>query len=1666
MLLFVFILLGVASQSFMLQMATGHLWASGESVASLALSLLPRMAIAQTPLPDLLIDKRVSNPSPLPGETFIYTIRYRCASLTENCLAAQIADTVPPDLEIASFSGVSGNIATVNQGNNTITWDLESGNEAGQLEAGSAGLVSIWARFPVCGAQSSTPGAILSNIAIFSEARAGSVSSLANSADITVPTIEDCPLPPAPDPTGFSKTGASNIAPGVSSHNFRINLPANASGTSYVMSDNTPSGMTLKRIRLGGANSVLGQAGATVDLLCGGIWYANAFNNALNLATHLRGDAALNCTTEPTFGTDDGDSLFTNVEAFRVTVPDGTAAGGRIDLSYAIDSTYPVGGTIVNSAIITEAAGIDVNGDGASGEVLEASSQVNLLEAYPIFRTNKLFIVQPGYFNRETPASSILDGNGNLPEFIQSPNNSRYTDLDLTTVYLAENDAVWAVSGRIDRFSATGQNIVDPVVIDDLPPEFDFIEDTETGNFIQVAVPDPAGIADAYNPFMNPACRSPIITIIDDFDGTRDRIILEFPGCILYGGLDRTAALGFYISARLKAGTSAGMATENTMQATTTSLTALKCGTGANAQITDTCTNQGNGVTIPNLLIASANKTVQGLLNTEFPSLNDLGQTNQDGSAVYELIIDHVGNVDYTQIDLVDILPFIGDTGVIDLSSRGSAWSMELAAPILIERYDPSMNLWFAVPASDLSLGPYYSSSTDPCRLDLFGLELAVDEGQAINPPGCEANPWTGPTATSAVGARSFGFRFAPATPLRPGEKLRTQVSVQPLMGEINATSGDIAWNSFAYGVTLNDPENGGTPTTLLATEPLGAGVELIETSTTAAIGDLVWLDSNNNGIQEIGEPPIANVRVNLYAADGSTPILDTSGNQKSTTTGTNGTYLFWGLAPNTPYVIRLDNATDYAPTAPLYGYILTTAETSGNETTDSDAILSVTNGYPEISATTGAAGTEVRTYDFGFINPASVGNYVWDDQNGDGVQDNEEPGFAEITITLLDSNGAIVDTQVTDATGRYHFRDVVPGLYSIQFDPNSLPVTRTFTAQGISGNVATDSDANASSGETAQFVLLAGQNDLTWDAGLIQPPPSPASIQGRAWSDLNDDGQDNQNEPGVPGVQVLLVDSLGLPIASTFTDVTGEYLFDNLTPSQIYQVIFVSDNTQMITTNQDVLGDDTIDSDANPTTGETPPVTPVASELISDIDVGLISKLSLGNQIWFDINNSGGVDPNEAGLAGFTVRLLNNIGTAILTTTTDSAGKYVFTGLDAGDYMVEVEVPAGYVSSIDTASTSIPNLMDGDDNGVDTLSSIFATSLSNTSLGSASLLSSTIRSAVITLSAEGSTAGEASIGESDHGSIINGAIDTTPDAKAYYTVDFGFYRPVQVGNLVWLDDNRDAVTDTTDNNGLFDPNAGEVPVGNVLVQAWLDNGDGQFEAATDGAVPGTPDGIDTTDTNGEYTITNLPPGTYWIVLPAINFDGPLTNYVSSTGAGDPDEQSLLADQQDDGGDDFVNGAIIAAGLITLTSASEPAGEASALNSSTSPEPLFIDIDANWLVDFGFVPGPVPSLELKKRLVSPAGGRILVGDTLRFTLQITNSGDVAVTELTLSDTYDITILELITTSIPYDAHSDGKLTWRGNYQAGTGNLLGTLPLAPSDSFIVTLDFRVIAPTRP
>jgi uncharacterized repeat protein (TIGR01451 family) len=412
-----------------------------------------------------------------------------------------------------------------------------------------------------------------------------------------------------------------------------------------------------------------------------------------------------------------------------------------------------------------------------------------------------------------------------------------------------------------------------------------------------------------------------------------------------------------------------------------------------------------------------------------------------------------------------------------------------------------------------------------------------------------------------------------------------------------------------------------------------------------ASIGDRVWNDVDGDGVQDPGETGVSGVTVELL--DSGAVVIGT------TTTDGSGLYTFAGLAPG-DYSVRVTAPTGVGTTTP----------------TTVPVTLSV--------------GQAVDTVDFG-LRRATIGDRLWDDLDGDGVQDPGEPGVAGVTVELLDNGGAAVASTTTNASGDFAFGDLLAGDYELRF---VAPAGRVFAVPNAGVDDAVDSDAAVLTGRTGVFTLTAGQVDTSRDAGLV----TPSSLAGVVFSDLDEDGTQDPGEPGIAGVTVTLTgtDDLGTPVNLVgATGADGTWSFTNLRPG-----------TYTVTETQPAGFFDGIDTAG--TAGGSAAVNDVVSGIVlapgtaaTGYAFAELAPASVGDRVWRDADGDGVDDPGEAGLPGVTVTLLRDVDgdgtyeTTVGTDTTDAAGAYGFGALSPGDYRVVVDgatAPAGYTPTTATS--------------------------------------------------------------------------------------------------------------------------------------------------------------------------------------------------------------------------------------------------------------------------------------------------------------------------------------------------------------------------------------------
>ena len=234
------------------------------------------------------------------------------------------------------------------------------------------------------------------------------------------------------------------------------------------------------------------------------------------------------------------------------------------------------------------------------------------------------------------------------------------------------------------------------------------------------------------------------------------------------------------------------------------------------------------------------------------------------------------------------------------------------------------------------------------------------------------------------------------------------------------------------------------------------------------------------------------------------------------------------------------------------------------------------------------------------------IGNFVWRDNNRDGIQDAGEPGISGVLVTVwsVDDAGVLdtmVGTATTDADGMWML-EVDPGQYRVAF---LLPEGSDDFTLRLVGDPALDSDAiqqgPADAGFTDIYTVVAGVDNFTIDAGVIFPVGT-ATIGNFVWVDTNNDGIQDAGEPGIEGIVVQVADQDGNVIGETTTDADGFWSFD-VAPGT-YVVTFINTTAGEFTL-QDT-GDGTNDSDAA-ADGSTAPVTVAEGDDIPTIDAGIV---------------------------------------------------------------------------------------------------------------------------------------------------------------------------------------------------------------------------------------------------------------------------------------------------------------------------------------------------------------------------------------------------------------------------------------------------------------------------
>jgi len=279
-----------------------------------------------------------------------------------------------------------------------------------------------------------------------------------------------------------------------------------------------------------------------------------------------------------------------------------------------------------------------------------------------------------------------------------------------------------------------------------------------------------------------------------------------------------------------------------------------------------------------------------------------------------------------------------------------------------------------------------------------------------------------------------------------------------------------------------------------------------------------------------------------------------------------------------------------------------------------------------------------------------TVSGHVYQDTNGNGVQDPGEPNIIGAEVLVTDSNGN-TQTVFTDSNGDY--TATVPA-GSTEIEVIGVPGTQT------EGTNPTTVDA------------VANDDTFSDNDGFY----TPATVSGHLFADTNGDGIQGPGEPDLVGVEIEITDSNGNTQIVT-TDGNGDWEA-SVPPGS---------------TTADIV-DATLPPDVEQTAGTDPTtVTAVAGDDTFTDNDGFYTPGSVSGHLYLDTNGNGTQDPGEPNLAGVDVEITDSNGNTQIVET-DANGDWVASvppGSTTADILEgDPQYPDGYEQTEGTDPTEV----------------------------------------------------------------------------------------------------------------------------------------------------------------------------------------------------------------------------------------------------------------------------------------------------------------------------------------------------------------------------------------
>lgn len=304
------------------------------------------------------------------------------------------------------------------------------------------------------------------------------------------------------------------------------------------------------------------------------------------------------------------------------------------------------------------------------------------------------------------------------------------------------------------------------------------------------------------------------------------------------------------------------------------------------------------------------------------------------------------------------------------------------------------------------------------------------------------------------------------------------------------------------------------------------------------------------------------------------------------------------------------------------------------------------------------------------------VSGVVWVDKDADGLFNNNEKGYNNVTVSLHKMYGSDVFEQImtmnTGKDGAFAFSTSEDGEYMLTFE---LPNDYRFTLHGL------DSSALPAQGRESRTVpfTLSGGSVITCNAGAVSGNSYVSIV---AFEDLNLNGGRRDSEPRVRYVETelyYLYDEISYLVATATTDRNGETSMTHLSPGTYYLKATLPENFVAGPLGTKISNfyncmQPSVDNICYTAPFELP------SKGSVSLGIGVVTTGTLTGSLWQDDNGNQKKDGGEGGCSAATVTMSSQELNISRTVAVNADGTFRFTGMQPAQYDLTFSLPEGMI--------------------------------------------------------------------------------------------------------------------------------------------------------------------------------------------------------------------------------------------------------------------------------------------------------------------------------------------------------------------------------------------------